>query len=410
MFFYFFESRGNVDKDPVLMWINGGPGCSSSLGLFMELGPCSIGDPFSGSNATIFNPNSWNTNANLFFLDQPVGVGFSYSDYGEPSGTTEDAAKDVAAFVTIFFETFSQFKGREFHMSGESYAGRYLPVFASEVVDQNKRAEASGFTPINLASVLIGNGITDSTTMIYSYYDIQCTSASIKPFQDISTCVRMKKALARCKHMREKVCGDSYDAFGCAAADLFCQTELSGSFFATGLNPYDISKPCEGKIEETLCYPITKKIADYLNQPSTRKMLGVDKSIGNYTGCNRAVGQAFGETQDFDHSSKYYVANLLERGVRILVYVGTYDFICNHVGNYRWTADLDWTGKKAFNTQELQDWHVNTTVAGKTRSAHGLTFATIFGAGHMVPYDKPVESLAMLNRWLAGKDLDDPKS
>ncbi|KAG8752647.1 hypothetical protein FRC12_011847 [Ceratobasidium sp. 428] len=203
LFFYFFESRNRPDTDPVLMWINGGPGCSSSLGLFMELGPCSIhGPPNTGSNGTKWNPYSWNNKANLFFLDQvstaepttPTSNGLNLQwdfsplelalamhvrvptcrkitghtnyplDYGETVSTTEEAAKNVQAFVTIFFETFSKFKGREFHMSGESYGGRYLPVFASEIIDQNKRAEAGGFAPINLKSVLIGNGWTDFKT------------------------------------------------------------------------------------------------------------------------------------------------------------------------------------------------------------------------------------------------------
>lgn len=81
----------------------------------------------------------------------------------------------------------------------------------------------------------------------------------------------------------------------------------------------------------------------------------------------------------------------------------------NHVGNHRWTSALEWTGQEAFNAESLEDWHVNKKVAGKMRAAEGLVFATIYGAGHMVPYDKPEESLAMVNRWLEGKDLDDPK-
>ncbi|EKM48474.1 uncharacterized protein PHACADRAFT_108885, partial [Phanerochaete carnosa HHB-10118-sp] len=79
LFFYFFESRSNPDKDDVIFWTNGGPGCSSSLGLFMELGPCRVNDVH---NVT-FNPYSWNENANIFFIDQPIGVGFSYADHGE---------------------------------------------------------------------------------------------------------------------------------------------------------------------------------------------------------------------------------------------------------------------------------------------------------------------------------------
>lgn len=143
MFFYFFESRQDPVNDDVMMWINGGPGGSSAMGLFNELGPCSVADPLAkGPNATKFNPYSWNTNTNLFFLDQPcvrdtissscfpraddgrpcrVGVGFSYAEYGQTVSTTEDAAKDVEAFITLFFETFSQYGGRAFHMTGESY-------------------------------------------------------------------------------------------------------------------------------------------------------------------------------------------------------------------------------------------------------------------------------------------------
>lgn len=129
-----------------------GPGCSSSLGLFMELGPCRVLD----ANGTKFHPESWNSNANIFFVDQPIGVGFSYAEYGETVGTTEEAAKDIASFVAIFFENFSKFKGRAFHMAGESYGGRYIPVFASEVYDQNERLVEAGMTPINLQSVMIG--------------------------------------------------------------------------------------------------------------------------------------------------------------------------------------------------------------------------------------------------------------
>ncbi|KAF9645058.1 alpha/beta-hydrolase [Thelephora ganbajun] len=120
LFFYFFESRRDPDKDDVMMWINGGPGCSSSMGLLMELGPCSIDMNDVSSNGTTWNPYSWNNEVNIFFLDQPVGVGFSYADHGGVVETTEDAAKNVYAFITIFFETFAQFSGRPLHLAGES--------------------------------------------------------------------------------------------------------------------------------------------------------------------------------------------------------------------------------------------------------------------------------------------------
>jgi cathepsin A (carboxypeptidase C) len=127
----------------------------------MELGPCTIADP-SHVNGTKVNPHSWNNNANVIFLEQPIGVSFSYGKHGQTTSTTEEAAVDVQAFVSIFFQTFKEFKGREYFMSGESYGGRYLPVFASAILDGNKDLVAKGLDPVNLKGVLIGNGITDA--------------------------------------------------------------------------------------------------------------------------------------------------------------------------------------------------------------------------------------------------------
>ncbi|KIY70685.1 serine carboxypeptidase [Cylindrobasidium torrendii FP15055 ss-10] len=403
IFFYFFESRSDPDKDDVIFWTNGGPGCSSSLGLLMELGPCRVVEPGEPKH----HPESWNSNANVFFIDQPIGVGFSYADYGEYVGTTEDAAKDVAAFVSIFFENFSQFKGRAFHMAGESYGGRYLPVFAAAVYDNNAVLVKGGATPVNLTSVMIGNGITDPFTLILSYYDMVCTAASVPPVFDIETCVYMKKTLPRCQKWLKAACEDQFDTINCAAAASFCQSVFSESFFElTDLNPYDISKPCDGPISETLCYPQTKYIANYLSDPKTRALLGVDPAVpANFTSCSASVSSEFSITQDSLHPSKDYVGALLERGIRVLIYVGTYDWICNWVGNNRWTLELDWTYKAEYNDAELRDWTVDGKKAGITRSTNGLTFATIDAAGHMVPFDKPKESLELVSRWLAGKEL-----
>lgn len=105
----------------------------------------------------------------------------------------------------------------------------------------------------------------------------------------------------------------------------------------------------------------------------------------------------------------------------VLIYVGNRDWGCNFIGNERFVKTLEWTGHDAFNAAEDRAWMVDGQVAGKTRSAAGLTFATVDGyvlcrrihihanssdrAGHMVPYDKPREASAMINAWLAGKPL-----
>ncbi|KAG8881178.1 hypothetical protein FRB97_009809 [Tulasnella sp. 331] len=143
----------------------------------------------------------WNNNASIFFLDQPAGAGCSCAEYGITTSTTEEAAQEVYAFIFLFLEHFKAFKGREFHLTGESHGGRYLPVFASEIVDNNPKDIQAGYEPVSLKSLLIGNGWTDIVTQMESYYDFQCTTTSYPAVQSIVACVRMKTILPRCNAM-----------------------------------------------------------------------------------------------------------------------------------------------------------------------------------------------------------------
>ncbi|KAK7036761.1 hypothetical protein VNI00_011427 [Paramarasmius palmivorus] len=403
LFFYFFESRSSPETDDVIFWTNGGPGCSSSIGLFMELGPCRILDEHGPKS----HPESWNSNANIFFIDQPVGVGFSYAEYGETVGTTEEAAKDIAAFVAIFFENFSQFRGRPLHMAGESYGGRYVPLFASAVYDQNSALINAGLAPINLTSIMIGNGTPHLFHKLLAFYDMSCTTASLPPVLDISTCVAMKQLVPRCRKWMKESCIDQFDAINCNAAVKFCEESFTSPFWKTGKNPYNLNQLCEGGLE-VLCYPATKHISNFLSDPDIKAKLGVDMhpSIpSNFTGCSSYVGDAFERTLDRMHLSTLHIGALLERGIRVLIYVGTYDWMSSWVASERWTLELDWSGRDEFVGQELKEWYVDGKRAGRVRKWGNFAFVTVDGAGHMVPYDKPKQALEMVNRWLAGKGL-----
>jgi cathepsin A (carboxypeptidase C) len=83
----------------------------------MELGPASV----NAKIHTVENPYSWNANASIIFLDQPVNVGYSYS--GGSVSNTHAAGKDVYAFLTLFFDKFPEYAKQDFHIAGESYAG-----------------------------------------------------------------------------------------------------------------------------------------------------------------------------------------------------------------------------------------------------------------------------------------------
>ncbi|KAG2753186.1 alpha/beta-hydrolase [Suillus brevipes Sb2] len=250
-----------------------------------------------------------------------------YSPYGK--STAGEVAKDIAAFIAIFFENFTQFEGRALHMASESYGGRYIPVFAVEIYDQNAMLTAAGITPINLQSIMIGNGQTDFYTMLAACAEhLVRESRYFYVLIDVNIYIRST------------------------------QNNFRAHIYAlSGKNPYDIGKDCDGPIEETMCYPVTKYISSFLNRPFVREKLGVYPSItGNFSFCSDAVRRAFVSIIDEYHATDTHVAALLERGVRALIFVGPYDWFCNWIGVQAWTPKMDWGGKEAFGQQSLRSW------------------------------------------------------
>lgn len=127
MWFWFFEARNNASAAPLALWLNGGPGCSSMIGLFQEHGPCHF---VNGSDEPSLNPHSWNTYANMLYVDQPIGTGFSFGD--DQATSTVTAAPFVWKFMQAFFEAFPKYESREFGLWTESYGGHYGPEFAGK--------------------------------------------------------------------------------------------------------------------------------------------------------------------------------------------------------------------------------------------------------------------------------------
>jgi cathepsin A (carboxypeptidase C) len=125
LFFWFFESRTAPERDPLVLWLTGGPGASSMLGMLGELGPCLINEH---GNGTVHNKHGWNKEANILFVDQPAGVGFSYLDEGEPVPSNSfSAAEDLHISLQIFVsQAIPKMKDLPFHISGESYGVSYI--------------------------------------------------------------------------------------------------------------------------------------------------------------------------------------------------------------------------------------------------------------------------------------------
>ncbi|PKA57458.1 Serine carboxypeptidase-like 42 [Apostasia shenzhenica] len=169
LFYYFVEAERHADKKPVTLWLNGGPGCSSvGGGAFTELGPFF---PRGDGRGLRINKHSWNKVSNLLFVESPAGVGWSYSN--ETSDYTcgdQSTANDMHVFLMKWFEKFPEFKTRDLFLSGESYAGHYIPQLADVLLNHNKHSSDSKF---NIKGIAIGNPLLKldrDVPATYEYY------------------------------------------------------------------------------------------------------------------------------------------------------------------------------------------------------------------------------------------------
>ena len=121
----------------------------------------------------------------------------------------------------------------------------------------------------------------------------------------------------------------------------------------------------------------------------------MDDASGEFIEINKDLHNAFWAAGDQLHPTQYYVAELLNRGVKVLIYAGSYDFIANWVGNLRWTLDMEWPGQTGYREAEMREWMVDGNPAGKTKKFGNFTFATIYGAGHLVHSLQSLTSHAM---------------
>jgi cathepsin A (carboxypeptidase C) len=384
----FFESRNDPKNDPVVLWLNGGPGCSSLTGLFMELGPSSI-----DKNVNVkYNPYSWNSNASVIFLDQPVNVGYSYS--GSSVTNTIAAGKDVYALLTLFFKQFPEYASQDFHIAGESYAGHYIPVFTSEILSHKKRN-------INLKSVLIGNGLTDGLTQYEYYRPMGCGEGGWPRVLDEATCESMDNALPRCQSLIRS-CYDSGSVWSCVPASIYCNNAMLGPYQRTGQNVYDVRSKCEDS--SNLCYSALGYISKYLNKPSVIKALGSE--VDSYDSCNFDINRNFLFAGDWMQPFHRLVPNILEQ-IPVLIYAGDADFICNWLGNKAWSERLEWPGQKKFAAASMEALKLGGAKHGKKigeiKTSGNFTFMRLYAGGHMVPYDQPEASLDFFNRWLSGE-------
>ena len=321
MWFWFFEARNNPKTAPVAAWLQGGPGCSSMVGLFEENGPCHFP---TGSSTPVLNPYSFYNNANMLYIDQPIGVGFSYGENNATS--TVAAAPYVWKLLQAFWARFPQYKNRDFGIFSESYGGHYGPVFAEYIEQQNaaiSRGSLQG-ERLNLVALGVNNGLFDVSIQEKALIDFSLNNnykpiiTAAKHADFINTYNKdCAPALAKCA-----ASGSNTD---CHTSDDTCSNEIQsalqvpaqyGGSALYDFDYYDIRQPSNDP-NPPATFP------QYLADPAVIQAIGA-KSV--FQECSDDAGQKFSTTGDNSRSFLSQLSDLVKAGVQVLIWAGDADW------------------------------------------------------------------------------------
>ncbi|CAN4107678.1 unnamed protein product [Withania somnifera] len=382
LFYYFAESAsGNASSKPLVLWLNGGPGCSSlGFGAMLELGPFGV----KPDGKTLYSRTfSWNRVANVMFLESPAGVGFSYSNTTSDYALSGDkrTAEDAYRFLVNWFKRFPHYKGRDLYIMGESYAGFYVPELADIIVKKNLLPTIN--SKIQLKGIMIGNGIMNAETDEKGQLDYLWSHALISDETHLGL---------------QQNCKSETETKTCEHLQSTAQTEFGN------IDPYNIYSPlCSLDASKSPSTRVIKKngydpcgqhyVRNYLNLPQVQKALHA-----NLTN----LPNPWDSCSDLDWkdspSSMFPIYNrLIASGLRILLYSGDVDAVVS-VTSTRYSIS-------AMNLTVIKPWHFwhddTKEVAGYIVVYDGLAFATVRGAGHQVPQFQPRRAFALLNMFLA---------
>ncbi|XP_052149760.1 serine carboxypeptidase 1-like isoform X1 [Oryza glaberrima] len=392
LFYYFVEASVDAAHKPLLLWLNGGPGCSSmGIGAFQEIGPFRVD---TDGKTLCRNPHSWITAANLLFLESPVGVGFSYAAVKpqEVYSTIGDnmTAHDSHTFLLRWLDRFPEYKTRDLFIVGESYAGHYVPELAVTILDNNLLPHA---TPIKLKGIAIGNGILEfaaEQTQLYEYlWQHAFISDSAHALITQSCKYPDDHPSALCESARKA----AYSRIGnIDIYNIYSSTCHEQKVRPSASKCMDLADPCSQYFVEA-----------YMNQPQVQKTIHANTELKYpWTRCRVYNLDHFG---DSPKSMLPYIKAVITGRIRIWIFSGDLDAMVPVTATRQSMERLQ--------LRVAADWRPwsadGKDVAGYVIAYDGLVFATVRGSGHMAPIDQPERALVLVSSFIRGQPLPPPQ-
>ncbi|PAA65207.1 hypothetical protein BOX15_Mlig000672g2 [Macrostomum lignano] len=369
--FYWLVESSHVDAAtaPLVLWMNGGPGCSSVGGLLMTNGPFLANDRAELER----NDFAWNRLANVLYIDSPSGVGLSEPGPTDPTELNDNATTRLNLGALLhFYSLFPEYRGRAFYIAGESYAGIYIPLLASAIIEGGHRPGL-----INLKGIAVGNGL-------HVPFDRSAFEASRRALTDA-----LGASLGRTKIYSVKVQNNSMRT----------------------LNPYNIVQPCYYE-EDVSGYPCLNSTAlvSYLNDKAAQAALGLNDTVAReYSICHKSVFHAYKQLKRDVLEDFVRMAN---HSVLVLLYHGALDYLFP-VGITQQLLERLPPDPDPLSSQDVWLYCLNEPgyglqIGGVQRSYLGgrIKYRTVIGAGHSVATDRPEIGLQLLQDFLATSASD----
>lgn len=468
-FFWFIEARQAPEAAPLTVFINGGPGSSSMVGLFQELGPCQVVEINNNTLGTVFREWGWDRSSNIIFVDQPVQVGFSYDKFANKSlnllneafvapprdvpasqpaytflngtfgsgnssastNTSTVAAHSMWHFIQGFLATFPQYNpGLRPNGSGdgrvginlftESYGGRYGPAMASFFTEQNAKRKsdpvfANATLEVELTSLGIMNGWIDLLVQMpffprFAYtntYNIQAIS-QVQQLNALSAwngASGCQQLTNTCRAHQRNV--DPSDQGNVKIVNDACSAAQSYCQNNV-IAPYTQSGRSIYDISQNLLDPFPSSLyLEYLNQADVQQAIGVQV---NFTQSSPAVSEAFLNTGDYARDGIIDdIVSLLKSGVRVALIYGDRDYICNWLGgeaaSFAIAAAAGQAYSPFYSAQYSPIVSNDSYIGGVVKEFGNLSFARIYDAGHLVPAYQPETAFTVFTRIIKGTGI-----
>ena len=429
LFYWFVESQRDPASDPLILWMNGGPGSSSMVGFLTEHGPFR---PRKDKTVEFF-PKAWNQIANVIYVESPCGVGFSKSDFPQEDYNSDDqkSAADNYLFLQNWFELFPEYKKHDLILASESYGGHYTPLLAREIINHDTDKQ------IRLTGLLVGNPATNQDWYLPSMHSPDCWGyldffyghglISHASYVDVFQKCDFFKYMTDCsasflnktdecqmaisaalKELPSHLDPYDVDAEICiqngydgAAEELRYTSKWSGvsSFFHDSLlvearTNRALRSPIKYE-QENIVDPCLKTYMPlYLNREDVQKALHVEPTVWKKSG-NIHYGTM---NDNMVPVWKELLNNPRTNSWKILIFSGDFDAVVPFQSTQRWIRCLDLPIKNKWHS-----WMIGDQVGGSVIDYDRMSFLTIKGSGHMVSYYTPDKGYEFFKQWIEKK-------